>query len=332
MSFLAKSTRAKSAYPMNKKRLSAGLLLFLIFGIAIYSYNLEFVKAASLIGTETLVLYDAASGTIPGQPLISFTDFPPGAAVPTYSNGVTILDTTTAGSDTYAGWISNGMTTPGFPILDRTEGFQVNFTIQIESESHTRNHRAGFSLIVLSEDARGIELAFWQNELWAQGDDLTGGLFRRGEAVSFATTSALTDYQLTIVGDTYTLTANATPILSGPMRDYSAFEGFPDPYETPNFLFLGDNTTSAQTRVQLSFVSITGSQPVSPTTTSTITSTSNPVPTASFTPLPSATPVPSPTPAGRGFEFCPSGWLLAVMVATMVSKRIKPVKDPRQDG
>jgi hypothetical protein len=227
-----------------------------------------------------------------------------------------VLDTTASGADTYAGWVASGATTPGFPILDRTAGFQVNFAIQIENESHTRDNRAGFSMILLSEDARGIELAFWQNEIWAQSDDNTGGLFSHAEGMTFATTSGLTDYQVTIVGDTYTLTANTTPILTGPVRDYSTFEGFPDPYETPNFLFLGDNTTSAQARVQLSLISITGSEPVFPTSAPTSTSISSPVPTVSSTPLPSLTPVPSPTPPGTAFKLCPSGLVfLAVMLS-----------------
>jgi hypothetical protein len=43
----------------------------------------------------------------------------------------------------------------------------------------------------------------------------------------------------------YVLRANGTTILTGPIRDYTAFAGFPDVYETPNFLFLGDDTSSA---------------------------------------------------------------------------------------
>jgi hypothetical protein len=293
---------------------------FLILGNALYSYNLEYASAASLAAGKTLVLYDAASGAVPGTPLMGFTDFPPGAALPTYSNAVTVLDTTTAGRDTYAGWASSGATTPGFPILDRAAGFQVDFTLQIENESHTNNDRSGFSLIILSEDATGIELAFWENEIWVQSDSSTGGLFEHGEGIVFPTTTGLIDYRLIVIGDTYTLTANTQPILSGPVRDYSEFDGFPDPYQTANFLFLGDNTTSAQARVRLGFVSITGTQPVMPAGTSTSTRTSSPLPTA--TPLPSVSPVPSPTPTNKFFELCPSGGLfLAVMTTSAMMLR-----------
>lgn len=304
---------------MKKKFAFLGLCLFLILGSALYFVNPQGVGAASSAGGKTLVLYDAAGGVIPSAPLMSFTDFPQGGALPTYWDGVTVMDTTAFGRETYAGWTSNEATTPEFPILDRTAGFQLDFSLQIEHESHRNNNRAGFSLIVLSDDARGIELAFWENEIWVQSDDSTGGLFKHGEGVVFPTTTALIDYRLTVLDDIYTLTADTQPILSGPVRDYSTFEGFPDPYETPNFLFLGDDTTSAQARLRLGFLSVTGPEPIVPTGTSTITSTSSPSPMASSTPLPSVTPVPSPTPVGQVGELCPSGWIfLAVMITSVM--------------
>lgn len=290
------------------------LFLFLIPGNMLTSNDLNRAKAASVVGGKTLVLYDAGSGNIPNSTLMSFTAFPPDAASLRYSGGASILDTTLAGDDGYAGWVASGTSTSGFPVLDRMAGVQMNFTIQVESEIHTSNNRAGFSVIVLDREAKGIELSFWQNEIWTQSDDSTGGLFTHGEGVVFATTAGLIDYQVTFVGDTYTVTANAVPILNGPLRDYSNFEGFLDPYETPNFLFMGDDTTSAQTRVRLHFVSVTGTEPILPTSAVTSISTNPPQPTASPIPLPSAAPVPSPTPAGKVLEFCPSGWLLAVVM------------------
>ena len=297
---------------MKKRFAFSSLCFFLILIIAILSFNLEEASAAPSTGGKTLVLYDAASGTVPDTPLLNFTDFPPGTAPPTYSNGVTVLDTTLSGRETYAGWRSNGAITPDFPILDRTAGFQVDFTLQVEIESHGNNNRSGFSLIILSEDARGIELAFWENEIWAQSDSNTGGLFKHGEGVTFPTNTDLIEYKLALTGDTYTLTADTQPILSGPVRDYSDFDGFPDPYQTPNFLFLGDDTTSSQARVQLSFLSITGTEPITPTGTST----SSPLPTVSPTSLPSTTPMPSPPPTRQAPAVCPSSGLFLVGMIT----------------
>ncbi len=226
---------------MNKQVMALGLFLILILGGTLPTLSFNDARAASFAGQKTLVLYDAASGAIPSETLMDFTDFPPGAASLAYSDGGTVMDTSPSGMGTFAGWVSGQASTPGFPILDRTSGFQVNFTLQVERETHTNNNRAGFSLILLDQDAKGIELAFWENEIWAQNDDRTGGLFTHGEGVAFPTTG-LTEYQVSIVGDTYTLTANSEQLLTGPVRDYSKFDGFPDPYETPNFLFWGDDT------------------------------------------------------------------------------------------
>lgn len=298
---------------MNHRLLLSSLAAFLIPATTLFA------------STKTLVLYDAASGSMPSAPLMGFLALPQDAALLTYADGVTIMDTTAAGNETYAGWVATGAASPGFPILDRAAGFKVNFTVQVEHESHTGNHRAGFSMIVLGEDAKGIELAFWEDQIWAQSDDRTGGLFTHGEGVAFAATAGLVEYQLSMVGNTYTLTANGETILSGPVRDYSSFNGFPDPYETPNFLFLGDDTTSAQARVRLSFLSITGTEPVVPTVESTRAGTSPPFPTVTTPPLPSATPNPSPTPTGTAFELCPSGWILLVVALFPVwmSKKIR---------
>ncbi|MEP7134155.1 MAG: hypothetical protein ABI904_04400 [Chloroflexota bacterium] len=139
---------------MNKGKLLSGLFI-LIFGSAAYSYY-----PTLLSDGKTLVLYDAASGDIPSTSVMSFTDFPPGVALPTFSEGTTVVDTTISSMDTYAGWVAGEVTTPGFPILDRTVGVRVNFTVQVDSEAHTNNDRAGFSVIILDKAAKGIETIF----------------------------------------------------------------------------------------------------------------------------------------------------------------------------
>lgn len=310
---------------MRNKILLPALVAFLIPGTAFYPFDLGSAGASSLLSTKTLVLYDAASGAIPSAPLLGFVDFPTNTALPTYVDGSTVMDTTTSGSETYAGWVATRAGTPGFPSLNRTSGFQMNFTVHVENESHARDDRAGFSIIVLSEDAKGIELAFWEDQVWAQSDEATGGLFNQGEAITFATTAGLMEYQVTIVGETYTLTASGETILTGPLRNYSAFDGFPDPYETPNFLFLGDDTTSAQARIRLSFVSVTGTESVTPAPDSTSIGANVPLPTASDAPVLSVTPIPSPTPTGTSLELCPSSWLLLTMmlIAVWMRKRIR---------
>jgi hypothetical protein len=303
-------------------------LFLLILGSAFHSYDFRDSQAPFFDAGKTLILYDAASAKVPDPAVMAFTDFPPGTASLTYAEAATILDTAISGQDTYAGWVAGQATTPGFPILDRKAGVRVDFMLQVEREAHTNDNRAGFSVIVLDQDAQGIELAFWENEIWVQSDDRTDGLFRHGEGNAFPTTIALTNYQVTFDEATYTLTANSELLLSGPLRDYSQFEGFPDPYETPNFLFLGDDTTSAESRVRLSRVSITGKESVIPTAASTRPGISSPAPTDSPASLPHVTSLPSPTQTTKVFEPCASSGILAMMIVATLTKRISRGKEP----
>jgi hypothetical protein len=125
--------------------------------------------------------------------------------------------------------------------LDRTNGFTLAFTAEMLGETHANNNRAGFSVILLANDKHGIELAFWTNTLFAQSD---APLFTHAEDVHYSATARV-DYALTLRGTNYVLQANGTPILTGPIRDYEAFSGFPNPYNSPNIIFFGDDTTSA---------------------------------------------------------------------------------------
>ena len=307
---------------MNKKFHILILCTILILGIASFSWNLPNANATSQVNSSTLVLYDAVSGSIPATGLMNFTDFPFGSAPPRYETQVTVLDTILSGSETFAGWVSNAASIPEFPLLDRASGFQVSFSVQVERESHASNNRSGFNVIILGNDARGIELAFWENEIWVQNDNVTGGLFTHGEGVNIDT-SNFANYQITISADTYTLSANGTPILSGPVRDYSSFEGFPDPYQTPNFLFIGDNTTSAQARIRLGYVSVTGTDPVPVIITPTATTVPVTAATVSLTETP-VPPTATPTRTGGGWESCPPLALAFAFSAMWIkSNRVK---------
>lgn len=185
------------------------------------------------------LLYDASLGSAPDAQGWGFAAnplAPPPLVVVT--NGVLFLDTTPANS-TQAGYAL----TPS-PGLDRAQGFALGFTLRLTAESHSGNaNRAGFSVIALGSDARGIELGFWSNAIWAQAD---APIFTRAEQTNFVTTAGFVDYVLTVGETNYTLFAQGQRILTGAVRDYTPFNGFPDVYETPNFVFFGDNTGSAQ--------------------------------------------------------------------------------------
>jgi hypothetical protein len=186
---------------------------------------------ASLANSPAQIFYDGSLGLPSGQGW-SYVAF--GGTQTLTSDGV-MLDTS-ASASFQAGY---SRTLPD--LLNRNNGFTLLFTSQMISEAHASNDRAGLAVILLADDKRGIELGFWTNNIFAQSDS---PLFTHAEETNFPTT-ALVDYALTFHATNYVLSANGTPILSGPVRDYTAFVGFPNPYSTPDFLFFGDDTTSA---------------------------------------------------------------------------------------
>lgn len=213
---------------------------------------------------ETTTLYDGARGGTPDAQGFTYL-VGANAARQTFESGATTLDTMALTGD-IAGYFADAQ---GFfaspvkpPALKRSDGFTVTFTIQIEAESHAgsdRNKdniddRAGFSVIVLGDDTRGIELGFWEDQVWAQHGGVGETLFTHAEGAAFDTTARLITYHLVIAGESYTLYAGEAAILAGPLRDYTAFNEFPDPYQTPNFIFLGDDTRSARARTRISYV------------------------------------------------------------------------------
>jgi hypothetical protein len=263
-----------------------------VFGATVAALLLAGVAAGPAVARAlaVVVLYDGALGT--GTPdtqgfLYLTRPTPPQlAAVQTYAGGVTTLTTTLETSD-QAGYFARANLMPS---LDRTAGFTVSFTVQVVAEEHSASDkngdgigdRAGFSVILLAGDTRGVELGFWQDEVWAQeggaAEPPSGSLFTHAEGAPVDTTD-LQPYELAMQGDHYRLASHGRTLLEGPLRDYSAF-GFP--YTTPNFLFLGDDTSSASAIIRLAAVAVEAPGAASPT------------------PVPSATPTAAP-PAARIF-------------------------------
>ena len=202
-------------------------------------------------------LYDGARpGETPDRQGFEFirynlTTFDP-KATQTWADGATTLDTWAVAGDAAV----YRARPAALPPLDRAAGFTVRVVVQVLREEHTSPDRAGWSITALGSDARGIELGFWEGSVWAQEGGAPPALFTRAEHAAFDTTRGLVAYELTVRGDRYTLTADGTPLLSGPVRDYGAFAGPLDPYETPNFLALSDNTSSARATVRLAAVAV----------------------------------------------------------------------------
>ncbi|MCB1874424.1 MAG: hypothetical protein KDH88_00450 [Chromatiales bacterium] len=230
-------------------KLFQGLSVALLLGVAQSGF------------AATIALYDAGLGGTPSsQPwLIYGSDgiLSGGTASQTAQAGGTQLVTDGAVSAGYSNYNPFTLTpiNGAFPILDATAGFSLDFDLHINAESHSNANRAGFSVLLLDENSVGIELGFWENEIWAQNVGFT-----HGEGVAFDTTASANHFELSIVNSVYTLAADSVQILSGSVRDYTS-PGVP--YELGSYLFLGDDTGSAGADVFLG--SITLNTAIAPT-------------------------------------------------------------------
>ena len=181
------------------------------------------------------VLFDASLGSTPDAQGWFVSAVAPMQG--TLSDGRFTLDSRAGGNGTRGGMFAQ---MPGLPRA--SDGFTLRFDLQLIAESHATPNRAGVSIIALDAERRGLELAFWEDRIWAQADS---PLFTHAEEAEVSALGRTVAYELTFVDGHYALNSGGATVLSGPMRDYTAFSGFPDVYEIPGFLYLGDDTTSA---------------------------------------------------------------------------------------
>ncbi len=193
--------------------------------------------ALGLAGSASAqVLFDGGLGTPPSGQAWTFLALP-SLASETFADGSARLDTTISGS-IFAGW-SRQAPVP----LDRNAGFSVAMEFLLESESHASTNRAGLSMIVLGQDRKGVEIGIWTNRVWVQTDS---PMFTQGEGAEVVVSGGWRTLRLSVAGDAYRVSLDGSEVLGGLVRDYTPFVGTIDPYETPNFLFIGDDTTSAR--------------------------------------------------------------------------------------
>jgi hypothetical protein len=216
-----------------------------------------------------IVLYDAGLGTLPGsQGWLSVVG---GSATHSNTGGLLTLNTMAAQAN-QAGYSSEvpldgSLQLPSMPTLNRENGFRLQFQLRVVEESHTfrddngdgLSDRAGFSLLMITEDLLGLELGFFTDRVWAYAaaGEGSNSLFTQAEGADFDTSAALTDYELSVAGSNYSLLANGSQLLSGTLRNYNP-SGVPaalNPYDNPSFLSFGDNTTSAASQVQVGQIS-----------------------------------------------------------------------------
>jgi hypothetical protein len=163
---------------------------------------------------------------------------------------------------------TGGLVNPAFPVLDRNAGFSLTFGMRMQGEDHSGNsNRAGFSITLLDSEHKGVEIGFQNNRIFAQNDGTLGTtMFTAGEQTTavgdISALGAFNTWNLSVTGSGYSLTRAGSVVLSGALRDYSAYTGLgQDAYRTTNFLFVGDNTTSAGATTTLQYLAI-GPAPV----------------------------------------------------------------------
>jgi hypothetical protein len=273
---------------MEQKQLKFVLVAF--FCICLMGFFSLYQVALTAVNATTAVWYDATQGGTPDSQNMEYAEsngFSLTAdAEQAFVGGATILTSTTTIED-YAGYGIDGAVVPIFVAAD---GFKMSFTVQVIEDIHTRAERSGFSVILLDNNALGIELGFHEGAIYAREGN-GANLFEYAEDVAFNTTKK-TSYELAILNNVYTLYVGGTAILTGSVRDYSdnvmPLPILPDPYEQPNFVFLGDNTTSGSAIIKLWYVSTTtgSAAPFPPTSTPTVTAMA----TATNTAVPTNTP------------------------------------------
>lgn len=193
-----------------------------------------FLLASALLSAAPVTLYDGNSNAAPAAPWFTFA---PGITV-TANPGYTTFNSTAFGS-------LQGGTSRTDVVFDTEAGFWLRFLIRLSSETHASTDRAGLSIIVTGANLEAIELGFWIDQVWAQNVGFT-----KGESGSIANGEFIR-YNLLVQNGEYQLFGNSSPLVSGLLRNYSSFGA---PYNVTNFLFIGDDTTSARASFDLAHV------------------------------------------------------------------------------
>jgi hypothetical protein len=194
---------------------------------------------AAAVGASATVLYEAsASKALPNSSKWAwfYLSWPPKAKVTGPGSAGYITLDTTASRAIQAGF-GKQLTTK----LSRTAGYTATWRLRLVNESHTGDkQRAGLSVFVLGDDHHGVEIAYWNDRVFAYNDDKG---FTPAESAQFDTRAKMRTYRLAVHGDRYILSVDGATRLSGQLRNYSWF-GFP--YNRPNSIWYGDDSKRGQ--------------------------------------------------------------------------------------
>src|SRR5205085_5568359 len=94
--------------------------------------------------------------------------------------------------------------------------------------------------------------AFWTDHVWVYAYDSVNNAFIHGADIAFDTTQ-MRDYTLSVRNQQYTLSAGGSPLLAGTLANYT---GAGSPYNIPNFIFFGDDSSRGISTTRLANVSV----------------------------------------------------------------------------
>ncbi len=200
--------------------------------------------------SQAAVLYDPAAGTLPSQQgwaTTSLVNFTQGV-----SGGVYHFDSGPSNLNSAGSALGGGPAQTPLSALDTATGFTLDFSLKIVGETHSNPNRAGFSVLFTGLDPKhSLELGFWNDRVFAY-DFAAPTTFTPG-ASALLDTSVMRDYSLQVQGNQYTLSSGGTSLLQGALVDYTPRQSV---YTLTGFLFFGDDTTGAQSSVDLGKVSL----------------------------------------------------------------------------
>ncbi len=206
------------------------------------------IALCSLAYADSISLYDATlSNELPNNQseyiLLNTYEVPGSASYMTEgSDGFTRIDTIASNATRYAYRVSK-------VAMDRTQGVNIDFTIRIYSSIGTYDQRGPFWLHINTSDKMGLQLYFRSDEIFSMSTD-----FLRRVSTSYDTTDFV-DYNLYISGNSFTLSANSTVVLTDTLVN------FPDDsiyFHAYPYMSFGDATTAASGLIDIASISAYG--------------------------------------------------------------------------
>jgi hypothetical protein len=204
------------------------------------------IAVASIAHATTTNLYDAGGGLIPDA--ASWLKGGSGGAPSGTMVGTSYFDLDSSASNSIQVAYARG--TP--LALNTATGYELDFTLQVASETHTSTNRGGFSIISIgNSSAKSLELSFWNDHVWAYNYNTIEGFTHGPDS---ALTAGTHNFSLRVTNQTYQLLVDNALGFSGSLQDYTGSGLLP--YLVPNVVIFGDDTTEAGSDTHLSILTL----------------------------------------------------------------------------